>query len=1020
MSSTAAPQPSSAKPPSEAPGSGGRKFGPLAATIAIVVALILIFFWFTGFYADILWYSQLGFSSVLYTQWIATAVMFLVGFIAMGVPVYVVLQLAYRNRPVYAKLSQQLNEYQRALEPVRKVVFVIIPAFLGLLAGLSTAGTWETVIQFFNATPFRQTDPLFGNDIAFYVFQLPFWRGIVAFASAVLLLGLVITVAVSYLYGGIRITGRDVVISKAARIQTAIMAGLFVLSQGVSFWFDRYNSLTESNGRWTGSLYSDVHASIPGLAIFAGAAVIVALLFFFAAIAGRWTLPVVGVAGLLVVGLVAGAVYPWVVQQLQVGPNEQSLETEFIQHNIDATRDAYGVADINLQPYAGVTTAEAGQLRENAETTANIRILDPSIVGPTYAQFEQERAYYEFSDELDVDRYQIDDKTQDAVTAVREINVDGLGADAQSWVNRTLVYTHGYGLVAGYGNQRGPDGQPLFFASGMPQQAEALEEFEPRVYFGENSPEYSIVGAPEGATPEEFDRIGAPEATNPDEAEETAAASQTYYTFSGDGGPSLGNLFNRLVYAIKFQSEQILLSDAINPESEILYDRDPAERVEAAAPYLTLDSDAYASVVDGQLVWILDGYTTSNAYPYSTRVSIEDAAADSNTPAPTLPTQPINYIRNSVKATVDAYDGSVTLYAWDTEDPILQTWQNIFPNTIKPIDDMSGDLLSHVRYPEDMFKVQREILATYHVTDAAEYYNQTNAWELPLDPTASSDAQLRQPPYYLTMQMPGQEPAFSLYSTFIPMVSGDGTRNVLTGYLSANANAGDSPGQVAEDYGTLTLLEIENDSVNGPGQVQNIFNSNETVANQLSLLERGGQTQVLRGNLLTLPVGEGFLYVQPVYVQSTGETSYPLLRRVLVAFGDRIAFEDTLDAALDELFSGDSGADAGDGNLDEVLEDPNVEVPDAEGAPEDVPTDTTAPAPTETAPAETPAPDATTPPAAGDPLVDLQNALDDASQALQDRTEAYANNDLVGAAEADARMTEALERAAEAEARLNQ
>lgn len=1008
MSSTAAPQPSPSQPPSGPTEANSRKFGPLAATIAIVVALILVFFWFTGFYADVLWYDQLGFSAVLYTQWIATAVMFLVGFIGMAVPIFLVLQLAYRNRPVYAKLSQQLNEYQRALEPVRKVVFIIIPAFLGLLAGLSTAGTWETVIQFFNATPFGETDPLFNQDIAFYVFQLPFWRGIVAFVSAVLLLGLVITLAVSYLYGGIRITGREVIISKAARIQIAIMAGLFILSQGVSFWFDRYNSLTESNGRWTGSLYADVNASIPGLAIFAGAAVIVSLLFFFAAIAGRWTLPVVGVAGLLVVGLVAGAVYPWVVQQLQVGPNEQALETEFIQNNIDSTRDAYGVSDINVQPYAGVTTAEPGQLREDAETTANIRILDPAIVGPTYAQFEQERAYYQFADELDVDRYEIDGETQDAVMTVREINVDGLGADAQSWVNRTIVYTHGYGLVAGYGNQRGPDGQPLFFASGMPQQAEALPEFEPRVYFGENSPAYSIVGAPEGSDPVEFDHISGAD-----------GASQTYNTFSGEGGPSLGNLFNRLVYAIKFQSEQILLSDAINPQSQILYDRDPTERVQAAAPYLTLDSDAYSSVVDGQLVWIVDGYTTSNAYPYSTQVSIEAAAADSNTPAPTLPTQPINYIRNSVKATVNAYDGSVTLYAWDTEDPILQTWQKVFPTALQPIDEMSGDLLSHVRYPEDLFKVQREILSTYHVTDAAEYYNQTNAWELPLDPTASSEAQLRQPPYYLTMQMPGQEPAFSLYSTFIPMVSGAGTRNVLTGYLSANANAGSSDGEIADDYGTLTLLQIENDSVNGPGQVQNIFNSNETVANQLSLLERGGQTQVLRGNLLTLPVGEGFLYVQPVYVQSTGETSYPLLRRVLVAFGDQIAFEDTLDAALDKLFLGDSGADAGDGNLDEVLEDPNIEVPDAGDAPVDVPTegvDTPAPttAPT-TAPTETTAP----PAGSGDAFTDLQNALTDAAQALEDRTEAYANNDLVGAAEADARMTEALQRAAEAEARLN-
>jgi uncharacterized membrane protein (UPF0182 family) len=341
---------------------------------------------------------------------------------------------------------------------------------------------------------------------------------------------------------------------------------------------------------------------------------------------------------------------------------------------------------------------------------------------------------------------------------------------------------------------------------------------------------------------------------------------------------------------------------------------------------------------------------------------------------------------------------------------------------------MSGDLLSHVRYPQDYFKVQRQMLSTYHVTSAGEYYNQTNAWQLPVDPTQGQDSTVRQPPYYLTMQMPGQDPAFSIYSTYIPMVSGDAnTRNVLTGYLSANANAGSTAGQVSDDYGRLTLLKIQNDSVNGPGQVQNIFNSNATVAQELNLLERGGQTQVLRGNLLTLPVGEGFLYVQPVYVKSTGETSYPLMRRVLVAFGDKIAFEDTLDAALDTLFAGDAGADAGDQNADEVTDDdPNVIVPDTGGDnAQDIPDETTDPDAT-TSPSETPEPTETPAPtqggtggSSGDAQADLEAALADATQALEDRTQAYADNDLVAAAEADARMTEALERAAEAQERID-
>ncbi|WP_230972764.1 UPF0182 family protein [Gulosibacter hominis] len=975
-----------------------KRFTPLVITIAVVIALVVVFFWFTNYYADYLWYDQLGFQGVLLTRWIASAVMFVIGFVAMAVPLYLVTQIAYRTRPVYAKLSQQLNEYQKMLEPVRRAVFLIVPIIPGVLAGMAAANAWPTVLAFLNSTPFGQTDPLFGLDVSFYVFQLPFWRGVAMFASAALLVSLVLAVAVSYLYGGIRITGNQLIISKATRILVAVVAGLFVLLQGVNFWLDRYDRLTQDQGRWAGALYTDVHANIPGLTILAGAAVVVALLFFFAAIAGSWRLPAIGVGSLVVVGLVVTLAYPWGVQQLQVGPNEQQLETEYIQHNIDATRTAYGVDDVEVVPYAGVTTAEPGQLRQDAATAANIRILDPALVSPTYAQFEQEKAYYAFPKQLDVDRYTIDGKTQDAVMSVREINIDGLGADAQSWVNRATVYTHGYGLVAGYGNQRGPDGQPLFFASGMPQQGQ-LREFEPRVYFGENSPEYSVVGAPEGSDHREFDHVAGDD-----------GAAQTYTTFRGEGGPSLGNWFNRIVYAVKFRSEQILLSDAVNEQSQILYDRNPAQRVQAAAPYLTLDSNVYASVVDGRIVWIVDGYTTTNNYPYSSETSVAQAIADTNTPQQ-FGGETVNYMRNSIKATVDAYDGSVTLYAWDENDPILQTWQKVYPATVKPVSEMSGDLLSHVRYPEDLFKVQRSVLATYHVTDANQYYNQNNAWQLPSEPTWQREGERpKQPPYYMTMRMPGHDPAFSLYSTYIPYVrQGQQSRNVLTGYLSANADAGSTDGKVSEDYGRLTLLNIQNDSVNGPGQVQNIFNSNNEVATELNLLERGGQTRVRRGNLLTLPMGDGFLYVQPVYVESTGETSYPLLRRVLVAFGDNIAFESTLDEALDKLFGGDSGTTAGDSNAQNQADNPDVEVPETG---DDVPADPEGDKP------ETP--EATEKPSApsGDARADLEQALNDASKAFEDRTKAYENNDLVGAAEADKRMTDALERAAEAEKRI--
>jgi uncharacterized membrane protein (UPF0182 family) len=382
------------------------------------------------------------------------------------------------------------------------------------------------------------------------------------------------------------------------------------------------------------------------------------------------------------------------------------------------------------------------------------------------------------------------------------------------------------------------------------------------------------------------------------------------------------------------------------------------------------------------VVWIIDGYTTSRDYPYSTPLQVSAAIADTYRPAPQIAFDTVNYMRNSVKATVDAYSGEVTLYAWDSEDPLLRAWLNIFPTTIEPQSAMSEDLLAHVRYPSDLFKVQRNILGAYHVTDAGTFYSSEDEWVTPNDPVSNPAAPRLQPAYYLTMQVPGSEsPAFTLYSTFIPRATGEASRNVLFGYLAANAEYG-------PDYGKLTLLRLpKQTTVPGPGQVQAQFDSDANVGQQLNLL-RQGQTQVISGNLLTLPVGGGLLYVQPVYVRSTGDTSYPLLRKILVSFGEKIAFEDTLDQALDALFSGDSGAEAGDG-LDNGQPGPE------EGTEEGTP-------------APTPAPDA------GPGIVisvQLQAALEDARQALIDREAAYRANDLVAAAQADRRLTDALDRA---------
>lgn len=937
---------------------------PLAITVGVLVVLLIAFFVFASVYSEVLWFDQVGFLNVLLTQWFASAGFFVAGFVAMAVPVWLSIEIAYRRRPVYARLSSQLDRYQEIIEPLRRLLTFGVPALLGLFAGISTATRWQTTMLYVNSTPTGTIDPQFGLDISFYLFDLPFYQAVVALFSAIILLSAIAALLTSYVYGSISVAKRELRVAKAARIQLAVLGALYIALQGVSIWLDQFATLTSASGLMTGAAYADVNAKIPGLQILSVVAILVALLFVVTAFTGRWRLPVVGTALLVVTGLVLSAGYPWVMQRFVVDPSERSLEAPYIARNIDMTREAYGVADVEEIPYNAVTDATPGALRADAETAASIRIIDPALVGASFAQLEQFKQYYTFPSELDVDRYQIEGKTQDSVVAVRELNQAGIGS-SQSWYNNTVVYTHGYGLVAAYGTERSADGQPVFLEAGIPTSG-ALGTFEPRVYFGENSPQYSIVGGATGGNAVELDYPAAGD-TN----------QQTYTTFAGDGGPKLDNIFKRLVYALKFQSEEIILSDAVSNNSQILYDRDPLTRVAKVAPYLTLDSDPYPSVVDGKMVWIVDGYTTSENYPYSRVESLSAAISDSATASSTFAVDNVNYIRNSVKATVDAYSGTVTLYAWDENDAVLKTWQKIYPSNLKPMSEMSGDLLSHVRYPADLFKAQRAILGQYHVTDAGSFYSRDDAWITPNNPTAV-DTTVFQPPYYLTMQAPGQDaPAYSIYSTFIPDATGSNSRNVLTGYLVADADAGSTDGKRADGYGTLRLLTLPKDvTVPGPGQVQNNFNADPEVSKELNLLSQGS-TNVLKGNLLTLPVGGGLLYVQPVYVQSTGNTSYPLLKKILVAFGDKIAFEDTLTQALDVLFGGDAGVD--------------------------VPTNAT----------DVPAADAgtttgTTTPATN---VALATALQDAKTAIADREAARVSGDWTAYGEADARLTAALDRA---------
>jgi uncharacterized membrane protein (UPF0182 family) len=674
----------------------------------------------------------------------------------------------------------------------------------------------------------------------------------------------------------------------AARVQLSVLLGIFVLIKAVAYWFDRF-ALELKEGRLiTGLSYSDVNALLPAKGILAGISVICALLFFANIIRRSWVLPAAGVSLLVISSVLIAGVYPAAIQQFQVKPSESSKEAPYIQRNIEATRAAYGLSDVKVSDYQATIETSAGQLKNDAATISNIRLLDPTVVPSTFRQLQQIKPYYNFADSLDVDRYTIDGAKRDSVVAVRELNIEG--NPARNWINDHLVYTHGFGFVSAFGNTIDVDGKPTFSVGDIPPTS-GLGKFQPRIYFGENVPDYSIIGGAQGGSPTELDY--------PDDK---SANGQKNYTYTGKGGVPMGSLFTRLLFAIKYQEQRIVLSNLINSDSKILFNRNPSERVSKVAPWLTLDGNIYPAIVDGRILWIVDGYTTSNGYPYSKKTNLAAATTNSvttiSTAVTSLANRDVSYIRNSVKATVDAYDGTVKLYQWDTKDPVLATWSKSFPGTVTPKSAMSKSLLEHIRYPEDLFGVQRDVLSTYHVKTADAFYGGQDFWRVPTDPSSLGANAGIQPPYYMTLKLPGEEKAaFSITSSFVPR----GNRQNLTAFAVVNSDNG-------PDYGKISVLQLpRSTNISGPSQVASNFEAKPEVAQALSLLRQGGSDVVL-GNLLTLPVGGGLLYVQPVYVRATANNSaYPLLQKVLVSFGDVIGFDNTLKGALDQVFGGNSG-----------------------------------------------------------------------------------------------------------------
>ena len=863
--------------------------------VVVVVALALVgLVSLSGFYADWLWFNSVDFTSVWKTILSTKAVLFVAFGLVTSTIILLNVIIAFKRRPLYVPMNieaDNLERYRAQVEPIRKFVLTGLALVLFYFSGSAGSLLWSSWLMFGNATSFGVKDPQFGMDISFFAFKLPFYQSILEWAISTVIISLIASIVVHYLYGGIRLQVREDRTTVSARVQLSVLLGIIVLLKAAAYWFDRYHLALNDGKLLTGLTYTDVNAVLPAKAILAGIAVICSLLFFANIIRRSWVLPSAGIALLVISSVLIAGVYPGVIQQFQVKPSESSKEAPFIQKNLDATRAAYGLTGVKVNDYQATISTSAGQLSKDAPTISNIRLMDPNVISSTFRQLQQIKPYYTFPASLDIDRYKVNGIERDVVVAVRELNI--AGNPSRNWINDHLVYTHGFGFVAALGNARDADGKPSFIVGDLPP-TKGLGTFEPRVYFGENVPDYSIIGGKTANAPVEFDY--------PDDA---SSNGQKNVTYTGKGGVPMGSLFNRLVFAIKYQEQRIVLSSLINANSKILFERNPRERVAKVAPWLTLDGDPYPALVDGKIIWIIDGYTTSAGYPYSKKTTLSSATSDAlTTNSASITAQSnasINYIRNSVKATVDAYDGTVTLYQWDTKDPVLATWAKAFPNTIKPKKEISASLLEHIRYPEDLFRVQREILSAYHVQTASAFYGGQDFWRVPRDPSTFGANAAAQPPYYLSLQLPGAtKSSFSLTTPFVPR----GGRENLSAFAVVNSDPG-------PDYGQITVLQLpRSTNIAGPSQVASNFEAKPEVANSLSLLRQGGSDVVL-GNLLTLPVGGGLLYVQPVYVRATANTaSYPLLQKVLVSFGDQIGYDDNLKGALDQVFGGNSGTTA--------------------------------------------------------------------------------------------------------------
>ncbi|HUR78670.1 MAG TPA: UPF0182 family protein [Acidimicrobiales bacterium] len=856
-------------------------------------ALWLLLSGFSRFFTDYLFFDEVGLTRVFRTELGARFLLVLVFGLIFFAVLWGNLMLAERLAPGFRPLGpgdEIVARYRDVVGANGGRLRVIVSAIFAFVAGVGASSQWQNWLLLRNAQNFGRKDPLdqmlFGRDVGFYVFQLPFLQFLVGWLFTAVLVTAILTAVVHYLNGGIRLA--PVALDRVTphvRAHLSVLFAALALVKALGYIVQRWTLLYSGKGVVQGATYTDIKARLPAINLLFFASLVAAGLLLLNVRRRGWTYPGVAVGLWLVLSVVVGAIYPAVIQNFFVNPQENDRERPYLERNIEATREAMGIETVGLTGYGYTDALSSDDLAANQDTIRNIRLWDPKFTTDTYESLQSIKGYYGFND-VDADRYEIEGRKTQVLSAVRELNPSGLPDNGRSWVNRHLQYTHGYGAVVAPANAASADGNPNFTLRDVPPTG-SPKITQPRVYFGENLGGYAIVNTKQ----KEID------------------AGITTYNYAGKGGVSLSSFARKVAFALRFGELNPLISGQITPQSRAIFYRDIHARVRKAAPFLKYDSDPYPVVIDGRILWVMDAYTTTNHYPYA------QAADTSRLPDNSGLVTNFNYVRNSVKVVVDSFDGALTFYRMDNKDnpdPLVRSYAKIFPRLFQDGENMPAELRAHLRYPEDLFRVQTTAFGRYHLTDPDQFFNASDAWNVAPDPgtgtlapqsrstqTSVATPTLRRTdermdPYYVLTRLPSDEDAqFQILQPFVPRSEGDRRRN-LTAFMVAKSDPG--------SYGKLEAYVMpEGQQVAGPAQIASEMQSDPQVGAQESLLSQSG-SQLKRGNIVMLPIGKSIIAVRPMYVQAEGSNGFPQLKKVIVWHADRVRIADTLAEALRLLF----------------------------------------------------------------------------------------------------------------------